>query len=583
MRLPNPLQDANTAALKRLLACLKGYRRTLFLGCFCTAAASALTLSVAKLLDVCVKSLEPRDLRTFVLAIALVVPIYAAKGLFTYGQTYFIAAVTNGLGARLRGDIYAHIQRMPLSFFERNKTGHLMSRAMSDVGLIQAGAASVVDAIAGPLTMIGGIGYMFFVSWQLTLIAIVFVALMLLAIDRVSRRIRSLQSSLQVKLADVSAAFEETVAGVRVVKSFGREDYEIGRFVDRNDQSLRAALRGVRRSAAVSPAVELVGAAAVSGIMLVGAVALRLDLGTILKFLYLANAVTNSAKHLGRLKVVYEQTMAGVERIVEVLDEHPDMIEKPNAVALPSGPGTVEFRSVCFGYGKGERALHDISFSMEPGEVVAIVGQSGAGKTTIANLIPRFYDVSEGAVVVDGMDVRDVTLESLRDRIAIVPQETILFSGTIRENIAYGKLDAADEEIEEAASAANADAFVRAFQDGYDTVVGERGTRLSGGERQRIAIARAILKDPRILILDEATSSLDVKSEGLVQSALEELMRSRTTLVIAHRLSTITRADKILVLSHGRIVESGGFQDLLGRGGPFAKLYEAQFQLQEVG
>lgn len=568
--------------LKRLIHYLKGHKDALLTGAFCTAAASGLTLSVALVLRICVRALTAHDLRTVIIVAISVIPLYAVKGLFTYGQSYFIALAVQGLSTRLRKDIYAHIQRMPLSFFERSRTGHLMSRMMNDVGLIQSGTASIVDIISGPLTMIGGITYMFIVSWRLSLISLVFIFLMGAAIGAVSKRLRTLQTAVQARLADVSASFEETVAGVKVVKSFGREDYEIGRFSDRNDLSLRAAMRNVKRMSVVAPAVELIGAAGVAGILLIGAVWLRLDFGKLVEFLYLVNAVTASAKHLGRLNVVYQQTMAGAERIFEILDELPDMVEKPDAVVLPPGPGKVEFRNVSFGYGKTDRALHEVSFTIEPGEVVAVVGQSGAGKTTVANLIPRFYDVTEGAVLVDGYDVRDVTLESLRSRIGIVPQETTLFSGSIRENIAYGKLDATDEEIERAARAANAHEFVESLEQGYDTMVGERGTRLSGGERQRIAIARALLKNPRILILDEATSSLDTKSESLVQAALDELVRSRTTLVIAHRLSTITNADKILVLSGGRIVETGTFRELIERRGTFAKLYEAQFQLQET-
>ena len=569
-------------AAKRVWQYLRLHKRTLIAGAFCTVVASLMKLSLGKVVHLGTGALENHDIHRFTWVVASVVPLYLVKGFFTYGQTYFIAGSMYGLAARLRKAIYAHIQRMPLSFFERNKTGQLMSTVMNDVTLIQTGTASVVDVISGPVTMLGGIAAMFWVSTPLSIVALPFLAGMGVAVDRIAKRQRALQSAVQARLADVSQVFEETVVGIRVVKSFGREDHEIGRFAERNDQNYRAAMRVVKRSALITPYIELIGAAAIAGALFIAGVKLKMDIPTILMFLMFANNVTDSAKHLGRLNVVYQQTMAGVERIFEVMDETPDMVEKPDAVILPAGQGNVEFDHVSFGYGKGERALNDVTFTMAPGEVVAIVGQSGAGKTTIANLIPRFYDVTEGAVRVDGVDVRDVTLDSLRQRIAIVPQETMLFSGTVRENIAYGKLDANDREIEQAARAANADEFVRGFEDGYDTVLGERGTRLSGGERQRIAIARAILKDPRILILDEATSSLDTKSEALVQAALEELMRSRTTLVIAHRLSTITRADKILVLSSGRIVESGTFRELLSRGGAFAKLYEAQFQLQEV-
>ncbi len=573
----------NIELLLRLGGYLKGYWKVFTAGALCTGMASLLTLAVAPLLGRCVDAVNAQNYPVVRQVAYLVILLYAVKGVFAYGQAYLIASAVQGLSVKLRKDIFAHVQRMPLSYFHKTKTGDLLSRIMNDVNLLQSGTASVIEVISCPLTMLGGLIYMFYLSWQLSLISLVFVAFMGFAIARDSKRMKSLQISLQSKLSDVSANFEETVSGIRVVKCFGMEDHEINSFGIRNDLTLAAALKNIRRSALVSPAVELIGAAGIAGVLVIGVAGLNLQFGDLTKFLFLCNAVTVSAKHLGRLNVVYQQTLAGLERIFEVLDEQADLQESPDAIELPPGPGRVEFRNVSFGYGDDDFALKNISFTMEPGEVVALVGQSGAGKTTIANLIPRFYDVKSGSVIVDGEDVRNVTLKSLRERIGIVPQETILFSGSIRDNIAYGKIDATDDEIIAAAKTANADDFIRSLENGYETIVGERGARLSGGEKQRISIARALLKNPRILILDEATSSLDAKSESAVQRALDELITSRTTLIIAHRLSTITRADKILVLEDGKIAEMGTFRELLDAGGLFSKLYHAQFQLQETG
>jgi len=517
---------------------------------------------------------------------AVFVVIQIPKGLAAFGQFYLVASATNRIAARIRDEIYEHLHKMSLSFFERNKVGHLMSRVTNDVGLIQNGAASVTEAIAAPIIIISGIARMFWVNWMLALVAVVFAPLMSFVITRIARRMRKLTMALQLRLADVSAVFEETIAGIRVVKSFGMEKHEVRRFAEQNKASLAVALKGARRSAAVAPVTEFVGALAIAAIVLVGGYQVSkgaITFGELAEFAFIAFYVSSHAKAVGRLNVVYQQTMAGVERIFEVLGEQPDLVDAPDAVEFAGVEGRVDFRDVSFSYQTGEQVLSHISFAMEPGKVVALVGPSGAGKSTIADVIPRFYDVTDGAVLVDGHDVRKVTSGSLREHIGIVPQETILFSGTIRDNIAYGKPDASDEEVEQAARAANAHGFIMQLEHGYKTVVGERGVRLSGGERQRIAIARALLKDPRILILDEATSSLDAASERLVQGALEGLMRGRTTLVIAHRLSTITKADRIIVLADGRIVEQGTFDELMGKEGLFAGLYKSQFDLQFAG
>jgi subfamily B ATP-binding cassette protein MsbA len=474
------------------------------------------------------------------------------------------------------------MQTLSLSYFERNKVGHLQSRMTNDVLLIQNSASKVTDAVTAPASIIGGTVLIFIQNWRLAIISVVVFPLMAYAIARIGRGMRSLSDAVQRKLADISAVFQETIAGVRIVKSFGMEDNEVARFRNENDLSYKAAMRSVRRSAMMSPSVEFIGVGGIALVLLCGGHLVgspwcpKFRPEDLTSFVYLLYTIYDGARGLGGISVTYHQTLAGAERIFEVLDERSEVQESADPIVLPPSRGHVEFKDVSFAYIGNAPVLRGISFTMEPGQQVAIVGPSGAGKSTIANLIPRFYDISDGAILVDDVDIRDATLKSLRHQIGIVPQETILFSSSIKDNIAYGRMDATDEEIYEAARSANAHDFINKLPDGYDTLVGERGVRLSGGERQRVAIARAILKDPKLLILDEATSSLDVSSESIVQEALERLMRARTTLVIAHRLSTVVNAHKILVLKHGVIVESGTHHELLSQGGLYAQLYTVQ-------
>jgi len=516
---------------------------------------------------------------------ALVVLIHIPKALFGYANAYLVASVTNRIGTDVRRDLYSHLQTLPLKFFHRSRVGHIIARMTYDVGLITNSSQVVMQAIDGPALMVTGLAGLFAISWKLALMTIVFVPAMGILIDKLSRKIRGLTVDTQVKLADVNAVIEESTHGVRIVKSFGMEQHEIERFDRANTSSLIAALRAARRASAVLPSIELMGGLSGAVLLLAGGLMVvtgEIRIGKLFEFTYLAFVVAAAGKQFGRLNILYQQTMAGAERIFELLDTKSDLVEKPDAIVLKEVKGRVEFRDVEFEYNEGEKVLDGVSFTIEPGEVVALVCPSGAGKSTVADLIPRFYDVTAGQVLVDGYDVRDLQTASLRRHIGIVPQETILFSGTIAENIAYGRPGADIREIVEVAKAANAHEFIEALPDGYQTQLGEKGVGLSGGQRQRIAIARALLKDPRILILDEATSSLDAASEGIVQEALERLMRGRSTLVIAHRLSTVTGARRILVMDRGRIVESGSFDELVGREGVFSQLYRTQFRTEQI-
>ena len=573
-------------AEKRLLAYFAPHRRLFAIGLVCTIAVSGIEVWFIKLIrDVVGATIEgarlgdPTRLNQIAL---LIVGVHVVKWMFAYGQVYFVSSATQQIAVRLRNSLYSHLQTLSLSFFERTKTGHLMSRMTNDVGLIQGSAPQIIQVVSAPLVAIGSIAIIFYWNWKLALISIVLLPLMSYTIARIGRGMRKLSETLQVKLADVAAIVQETLSGMRIVKSFSMEDYEISRFGEENQLTYRSAMRAVRRSAAMSPTVEFIGVVGIAFVLWYGGnmVARNAVPGfgadELIGFLIALERVANSARNIARLNVTYHQTMAGAQRILDVLDEVPEVRDAPDAAPMPSVQGHVEFDDVSFSYGGTQPVLEHISFTIEPGQQVAIVGPSGAGKSTVANLIPRFYDVMNGAVSVDGIDVKRVILNSLRQQIGIVPQETMLFGTSVKENIAYGRIDAREEEIYEAAKAANAHDFIERLPEGYDTLVGERGVKLSGGERQRVAIARALLKNPKLLILDEATSSLDVASEAIVQEALERLMRDRTTLVIAHRLSTIVNADKILVMNHARIIESGTHGELLALGGLYAELYAVQ-------
>jgi subfamily B ATP-binding cassette protein MsbA len=526
--------------------------------------------------------LGSRELRlrglAFTVGCALVVAVL--RTLFFYSRGYLGQYLGGRALIDLRTQIFTRLQGMSLAFYESQRVGDLMSRLTTDVSLVQQMLTEdMANYVQAPAMVVGMMGVMFTINWRLTLVMLVFAPFTAYVVSRMGRRMRRLTRAQQERIGDLSARLHERLAAMRVIQSFTQEDFEIESFRRLNESAFSAMIRVARVHALSPQLLQFLGALAFLAVIACAGVFIivgPLKLAGLVAYFVALQQVGVYFVKFGTLHLRVQQSLAALGRVLEIMDREPDVRDQPEATPLPPVEGRIAFRDVSFRYGEGEEVLEGINLEIAPGEMVALVGPSGAGKTSLANLVMRFYDPTEGRVEVDSHDVRAVTLHSLRSQIGLVPQETILFGGTVRENIRYGKVEATEEEVSAAATAANAHEFITALPQGYGTEVGERGAKLSGGQRQRLAVARAILKDPRILILDEATSSLDTESEALVQEALERLMVGRTTLVIAHRLSTIRKADRILVLSDGKIVEQGRHEELVGRGGVYGRLYERQ-------
>jgi subfamily B ATP-binding cassette protein MsbA len=507
--------------------------------------------------------------------------IYLLKGLGSYGQTVLMNYIGQRVIADLRYSLYRHIQLQPLSFFTKNPTGILMSRITNDVNLIQGAVSEAVTSILkDTFTLIGLIFVIFYRDWKLAIIAMFVFPVAIYPVAEFGRKMRRIASDSQVTMGTLSTLLQETISGNRIVKAFGMENYENERFAKENERLFKLTMKSVSVRAISTPLMELLGGLGIAAIIFYGGYQVIYGIstpGTFFSFLTALLLLYEPAKRLTGVNNTIQQGIAGAERVFTVIDTIPEIEDKPGAKPLPQITQGIDIDHVTFRY-EEIPVLKDVHLKIKAGEVIAFAGMSGGGKTTLVNLIPRFYDVTEGRILIDGRDIRDVSIESLRGQIAIVTQQTILFNDTIRNNIAYGDIRKSEEDIVRAAKAANAHDFILKLPDGYDTIIGEQGVKLSGGERQRISIARALLKDAPLLILDEATSSLDTEAEVEVQDALDELMKGRTTLVIAHRLSTIRNADRIIVLVDGKIVEEGTHESLLAKKGEYYKLYNLQFK-----
>ncbi len=567
---------------KRLLLFVKPYGFTLAFGLICMIVAAAAYLIVPWLIkDVVNKVLQAKDLATLNLIVIAILAVFLVRGFATYGQTYTMQYVGQRVIIDLRETLFKHLQKLDQAYFDRRQTGVIMSNLTNDVGALQSAIVdNLIAMITEGVTLIGSLVSMIVLDWRLTLVTLIIVPVVLGIINIFGKRLRLAGHDVQGRIADITALLQETVSGMRIVRSFARENYEVKRFENVNQENFQAVMKATRLTSLLSPMVEFSAAIAVAVILWYGGYSVvkgMISAGALIAFLIYAINLSNPVKRLSQVYGNIQKAMAAGDRVFAILDTQPTVKEKADAITLPEVKGRVKFDHVSFSYDGEKNALHEMDLDIPAGSMTAIVGPSGAGKTTIANLIPRFYDVTGGTLYVDDYDVRDVTFASLRGQIGVVPQETVLFNASVKQNILYGRLDASDEEVYAAAKAANALEFIERMPLGMETIIGERGNALSGGQRQRISIARAILKDPKILILDEATSALDTESEKLVQEALDRLLKNRTAIVIAHRLSTIKDADRIVVLQQGRIEEIGTHEELMQHGGTYKHLYSIQF------
>lgn len=571
----------------RILSYIKPYMHRLIFAMFCTIMAAAGNLYIPWIIkDMIDEVLADKNGTMLNWIAASIIAIFVVRGLFWYGQNYLMSYVGQSVIFDIRAAVFKKLQRLSVSFYDKNKTGTIMSYVTNDVNALQSAMVeNTIEMITEGFILIGSVVAMIYLDWRLTLFTVCTFPVVLWFMEFFGKKIRKTGGRIQECTADITSVLQESVASARVIKSFVREDYEVDRFDVENRANFRANMKNAQLMATLTPVVELVAAIGVTMIIWYGGnnvINGTITAGSLVAFLTYAVNISNPIKRLTRVIGNIQKALAAAQRVFMIIDMPEEIAESRDAKQLPEVSGKVEFQNVSFAYDDKGNVITDLSFSVKPGEVIAIVGPSGAGKSTIANLLPRFYDVNKGDIKIDGHSVREVTLDSLREQVGIVPQETMLFNGSVYNNILYGRLDATKEEIEAAAKAANAHDFIMQLTDGYETKLGDRGVNLSGGQRQRIAIARAILKNPRILILDEATSALDTESERVVQEALDRLMVGRTSFVIAHRLSTVKNADKILVLEKGNLVESGTHDELLALDGLYAHLYKIQYRNKEA-
>lgn len=574
---------SNKKLVRRIFTLLRPYKRRLGFAMVSMVMVSSLGSAQAYLIKPLIdKIFINKDAHMLNLLPLALILVFLGKGVFYYLYTSILDITGQCIIKNLRRDIFAHIHALPISFFHKTPTGELISRVINDATLIQNAVSRALIGILKDLFQVFGLlGVVFYLNWRMALISIIFLPMAFIPVINFGKKFRQLSTNNQQTIAKVSNILHETITGHRIVKAFGMEKYETNRFAAMVDKLFDIIVKDIKINSLQHPIMELLGGLGISAVIWYGGhqvITGQSTPGTFLSFMTALIMIYDPIKGVSNINSPIQQGLAAATRIFDLLDIKPDIQDSPGAINVLPFKDKIEFRHVSFCYDQEIRILKDINLSVRAGEVLALVGPSGGGKTTMVNLIPRFFEVTEGAIEIDGHDLRSITIQSLRQQLAIVSQQTILFNDTVRNNIGYGDLNRSEEEIIAAAKAAHALDFIKELPKGFDTIVGESGARLSGGQQQRLSIARALLKNAPILILDEATSALDTESEHEVQKALENLMKNRTTFVIAHRLSTIRNADRIIVIDNGRIVEAGDHEELLAQAGVYQNLYQMQFK-----